>query len=95
MLFPDFLLAATCSLNRRNLSKESKGDLVAGEEMRDGDQFAVVGVLTCSLGVADRPRSSAAGLKLLYVEASRDGVSNLVDTGVLAEFKGESADGDG
>ena len=63
--------------------------------MRDGDQCGMAGVLTCSFGAAAGVRFNGAGLELLYVDASRDGVSVLAVIGVLTGFKGELTPGEG
>jgi hypothetical protein len=93
MLFTDFRLAATCSLNRRNLSSESKGDLVAGDSTREGDHAAVAGVLIASFGVPAGVKFKGTGLVDLLAESSRDGVFVLAELGVRAGFNGELTEG--
>ena len=92
MLFTDFRLAATCSLNRRNLSSESRGDFVAGDRTSDGDHDAVAGVLIASFGVPSCVKFNGAGLEDL-LESSRDGVFVLAEFGVRAGFNGELTEG--
>jgi hypothetical protein len=92
MLLTDFRLAATCSLNRRNLSNESKGDLVAGDRTSDGDHDAVAGVLIASFGVPAGVKFNGAGLEDL-LESSLEGVFVLAELGVRAGFNGELTDG--
>ena len=93
MLLTDFRLAATCSLNRRSLSRESKGDLVAGDSTNDGLQVAVAGVVMASLDVPAGVRLSGAGLDVRLVEPSREGVLMLAELGVREGFNGELTEG--
>ena len=93
MLLTDFRLAATCSLNRRSLSRESKGDLVAGDSTSDGLQVAVAGVLMATLDVPAGVRLSRAGLDVRLVEPSREGVLMLAELGVREGFNGELTEG--
>ena len=93
MLFTDFRLAATCSLNRRNLSSESRGDLVAGDMISEGDHDAVAGVLIASFGVLADVIFNGACLADLLAESSREGVFVLAELGVRAGFNGELMEG--
>lgn len=93
MLFTDFRLAATCSLNRRSLSRESNGDFVAGDRTSDGDHAAVAGVLIASFGVPAGVKFNGAGLEDRLDDASLEGVLTLTDVSVRAGFIGELTDG--